>query len=82
MPDVIFEEQRISQRQREAMRQTSSFANWLIKVGIAKTESQAILITIGFVIISIVVSLFLFFGGGKTNAPPQSITPNQENNIK
>lgn len=82
MPDVIFEEQRISQRQREEMRQTSSFANWLIKIGVAKTESQAILITIGFVIISIIVSFFLFFGGGKTNVPPPSIMPNQENNIK
>ena len=67
MPDVIFEEQRISQREREAMRETSSFANWLVKKGIAKNESQAILILLGFVVIAVVVSLFLIFSSGTQN---------------
>lgn len=63
MSDVIFNEPRISQKERMGMRETSSFANWLIKVGVAKTEKEAILILLGFAIIAIIVSLFLFFRG-------------------
>lgn len=70
MGDVIFNEQRISERQRQEMRETSSFANWLIRVGIAKTEKEAILVLLIFTVIAITVSLFLFFG---TNKKPNKI---------
>lgn len=73
MPDVIFEEPRISQKQREEMRETSTFANWLIKVGIAKTESQAIIISLVFIVIAFVVSLVLFFSGSKKYVEPPKI---------
>lgn len=79
MPDVIFEEPRISQRERMEMRETSSFANWLIKKGIAKNEKEAILILLGFMIIAIVVSLFLFFGSSKKNTLPPKIMDNNVN---
>ena len=77
MPDVIFEEPKITQRQREEMRETSMFADWLIKKGIAKNENQAILILLVFVVIAVVVSLFLFFGGGtKNNFSPKIMDDN------
>lgn len=79
MPDVIFNEPRLTQQEREAMRETTKILDWLIKIGIAKTESQAILISIGFVIVAIVVSLFLFFGGSKKNIPPPKIMDNNFN---
>ena len=72
MPDVIFNEPRITQQQREAMRETSSFANWLVKKGIAKNEKEAIVISLVFVVVAVVVSSFLFFGiNKKPNKIPQ-----------
>lgn len=67
MPDVIFDEPKISQRERQEMRETSRFSNWIIKKGIARNEKEAILILLGFVIISIIVSMFLIFSGGTEN---------------
>lgn len=73
MPDVIFDEPKISQRERMEMRETSGFANLLIRVGIAKTERGAIFILLGFTVVAIIVSALLFFGGGgnKPNKIPQ-----------
>lgn len=72
MPDVIFEEPKITQRQREEMRETSTFANWLMARGFAKNEKEAVLILLGLVVIAVVISLFLIFSGGTASVPPPS----------
>ena len=77
MPDVIFNEPRITQQQREAMRETSSFANWLVKKGIAKNEKEAIVISLVFVVVAVVVSLVLVFSlGGEESASPKIMDNN------
>ena len=77
MPDVIFNEPRITERQRQEMRETSSFVNWLIRRGIAKDEKQAVVISLVFVTVAIVVSLFLFFGlGGEESVSPKIMDNN------
>ncbi|MFA4975410.1 MAG: hypothetical protein WC839_03065 [Candidatus Paceibacterota bacterium] len=49
--------------------ETPKMVQWVIKYsgGIIKEQRQAEYILLGFVVVAIVVSLFLFFGGSKNN---------------
>ena len=51
-------------------------ADWLVNHsgGIIKDEAQASYVLLGLVIVAIIISLFLFFGGGG-KVPPVKIPP-------
>lgn len=54
-------------------------AEFLVKYsgGLIKNEKQASYVILGFVALAIIISLYLFFGGGKT----ETKTPSPENFI-
>ena len=61
---------------------TPKLVQWVIKYsdGAIKNENQASYVLIGFVVVAIIVSFFLFFGGSKiektsTKIPPNFISP-------
>ena len=81
MPDVIFNEPRITEKQRQEMCETSGFANWLMKKGIAKNEKEAILILLVFSAIAIAVSIFLFFKNIETPPPSSLPAPSTERSM-
>ena len=60
------------QRSRSFQTPTPKIIQWVIKYsgGYVKDEKQAIYVLIGFVVVAIVISLFLIFGGGETVATP------------
>ena len=68
--DVKFEEYRV---ERPYYRGTPKVIQWVIKYsgGLVKDKKQAQYVLLGFVVLVIIVSLFLIFGGsGEQNTPP------------
>lgn len=69
------------QRPRSFETPTPKIVQWIIKYsgGAVKDEQQANYVLIGFVVLAIIVSLFLFFGGGSggkgSRLPPSLPTP-------
>lgn len=61
------------QRPRSFQTPTPKIVQWVIKYsgGLIKDEKQANYVLIGFVAVAIVISLFLFFGGGKPKPSSQ-----------
>lgn len=57
---------------------TPKMIQWVIKYsgGLVKDEKQASYVLLGFVVLAVVVSLFLIFGGG--NKQQKSFTPGAE----
>lgn len=74
-PKVVFEGEKFQQSQY-FQTPTSKIVQWVIKYsgGTVKNEKQANYVLIGFVVVAVVISLFLVFGGGsgktKFEAPP------------
>ena len=62
--------------------ETPKMIQWVIKYsgGLIKTEKQANYVLIGFVVVAIIISLFLVFGGGKS-ATQENFTPPAEKYI-
>jgi len=58
------------QHRRPRYSDTPKIIQWVIKYsgGYIKDENQASYVLLGFVVLAIVVSLFLFFGGGGNEA--------------
>ncbi len=52
---------------------TPKIIGWTMKLsgGLIKNKNQAQYALLGFVIVAIIVSLFLIFGGGETKLPPE-----------
>ena len=71
---IVFEDEEF-QRPRSFQTPTPKIVEWVIRYsgGAVKDERQANYFLIGFVALTIVVSLFLFFGGGRTSSNPEDI---------
>lgn len=56
---------------------TPKIIRWTMKLsgGLIKDEKQASYFVLGFVVVAIIVSLFLFFGGGSFSYQEKIITP-------
>ncbi|MEK7163339.1 MAG: hypothetical protein AAB775_01345 [Patescibacteria group bacterium] len=63
------------QRPRSFQTSTPKIVEWVIKYSgrLIKDERQANYFLIGFVAVAIIVSLFLFFGGGGQKLPPEKV---------
>lgn len=58
---------------------TPKIIQWVIKYsgGLVKDEKQASYVLIGFVVLAVVVSLFLIFGGGPSQPTEGTVPPDQ-----
>lgn len=63
---------------------TPKVVKWVIKLsgGLIKDEKQASYVLMGFVVVAIIVSLFLFFGGGTAGKPDLKTKADPQNAIK
>ncbi len=68
------------QRPRSFQTPTPKIVQWVIKYsgGAVKDERQANYVLIGFVVVAIVVSLFLFFSGGSFSKTANQAPPVRE----
>ncbi|MDO8676646.1 MAG: hypothetical protein Q7K16_03285 [Candidatus Azambacteria bacterium] len=68
-PKIVFEGEQFQRTTRSFETPTPKIVRLVIKYsgGLIKDENQANYVLIGFVVLAIVVSLFLFFGGGSSN---------------
>ena len=57
-----------------------AIVRWLIKRsgGLIKTEKQATFVIFAFIILAILISLFLVFGGGGQRSPEETFAPPAE----
>jgi len=55
--------------------ETPKIIQWVIKysAGLVKNKKQANYVLLGFVVVAIIVSLFLIFGGGGSNIPKEAL---------
>jgi len=73
---IVFGNEEFQRTRQSFQTPTPNILQWVIKYsgGVVKDEKQASYVLIGFVVVAIVVSLFLFFGGreskAKFEAPP------------
>ncbi len=65
-PKVVFGGDEFQRTRQSFQTPTPKIVQWVIKYssGYIKDEKQASYVLIGFVAVAIIVSLFLFFGGG------------------
>ncbi|PIY58727.1 MAG: hypothetical protein COY98_00465 [Candidatus Yonathbacteria bacterium CG_4_10_14_0_8_um_filter_43_17] len=65
-PEIVFESDEFQQTRQSFQTATPKIVEWVIKYsgGLVKDEKQASYVLIGFVVVAIIVSLFLIFGGG------------------
>lgn len=72
---IKFEGEEFQRPRQSFQTPTPKIVEWVIKYsgGAIKDEQQANYFLIGFVVLAIVVSLFLFFGGGGTAGSPEDI---------
>jgi len=75
------EEQQRPERPEEVfLPGTPKIIQWVIRYsgGLVKDEKQASYVLIGFVAVAIIVSLFLFFGGGRGGESEEKFLPPPE----
>ena len=67
-PKIVFEGEEFKQSVRSFQTPTPKIVEWVIKYsgGYVRDEKQANYFLIGFVAVAIIISLFLFFGGGSS----------------
>lgn len=75
LPKIVFKGEEFQRSARSFQTPTPKIVKWIIKYsgGAVKDERQANYILIGFVAMTIIVSLFLIFGGGGTTGSPKDI---------
>jgi hypothetical protein len=73
-PKIVFEGEQF-QRPQSFQTPTPKIVQLVIKYsgGAIKDEQQASYVLIGFVVLAIIVSLFLFFGGSGQELPPEKV---------
>ena len=73
-PKVMFENEQF-QRPRSFQATTPKMVEWVIEYsgGYVKDEKQANYVLIGFVVVAIIFSLFLVFGGGSSKSEKPGI---------
>jgi len=71
-PRVIFEDEGFQGPDRSFESENPKIIQWVIKYsgGYIKDEKQAQYVILGFVVVAIIISLFLIFGGGNSSKPP------------
>lgn len=76
---VEFQDERLQPRYEP---ETPRVIQWVMRYsgGLVQDEKQASYVLIGFVILAIIISIFLFFGSRTEIAPPPP-TPFQEGNL-
>lgn len=64
---------------RSSYHGTPKIVTWVIKYsgGLVKNEKQASYVLLGFVTVTVVIVLFLIFGGGSSQPTQGTIPPNQ-----
>ncbi|MBU6431576.1 MAG: hypothetical protein KGJ58_04585, partial [Patescibacteria group bacterium] len=69
---VVFEGEEFPRFTRSFQTPTPKIIQWVIKYsgGYVKDKKQASFVLLGFAVVAIIVSLFLIFGGGKTQVIP------------
>ena len=74
-PKIVFEGEGFRQSARSFQTPTPKIAQWVIKYsgGYVKDEKQASYVLIGFVVLAIIISLFLIFGGSGSVGSPKDI---------
>ena len=75
--EVQFKEQWQPQQRIPKKGWGEKLADFLVKYsgGLIKDETQASYVIIGFVAVAIIISLFLFFGGGSSSYQEKVTTP-------
>ena len=70
-PKIVFEGQEFQHSPQSFQTTTPKIVEWVIKYsgGAIKDEKQANYVLVGFVVLAIVVSLFLFIEGGASGDP-------------
>jgi len=70
-PKIEYEGQEFQYSTRSFQDETPKMTRWVINHsgGIIKNENMANYVLIMFAILIIIISLFLFFGGGRTGSP-------------
>lgn len=76
-PKIVFEGEEFQHSARSFQTPTPKIVEWVIKYsgGYVKDEQQASYALIGFVMLAIIVSLFLFFGSGSSSYNEKIIPP-------
>ncbi len=66
---IVFEGEQFQRTTRSFETPTPKIVQWVIKYsgGLIKDENQANYVLIGFVVLAIIVSMFLIFGGDSSN---------------
>jgi len=74
-PEIVFESDEFQQTRQSFQTATPKIVEWVIKYsgGLVKDEKQASYVLIGFVVVAIIVSLFLIFGGGNEGYNQENI---------
>ena len=74
-PEIVFESDEFQQTRQSFQTSTPKIVEWVIKYsgGLVKDEKQASYVLIGFVVVAIIVSLFLIFGGGNEGYNQENI---------
>ena len=88
-PKIVFEGEQFQRTTRSFETLTPKIVQWVIKYsdGYVKDEKQANYVLIGFVMVAIIISLFLIFGGGGNTGRKElerikTIDQNQFTNFK
>ncbi len=78
-PKIVFEGEQFQRTTRSFETPTPKIVRLVIKYsgGLIKDENQANYVLIGFVVLAIIISLFLFFGGGSDTS--KTLQKNFEN---
>ena len=76
-PKIVFESEEFQRTRQSFQTPTPKIVQWVIKYsgGAIKDEKQANYVLIGFVAVTIIFSLFLFFGGGSSSYNEKVIPP-------
>ena len=71
-PKIVFEGEQFQRTTRSFETPTPKIVRWVIKYsgGAVKDERQANYVLIGFVVLAIITSLFLFFNDIRSHSPP------------
>ena len=74
-PKIVFEGEEFQRPSQSFQTPTPKIVQWVIKYsgGTVKDERQANYVLIGFVMLAIVISLFLFFSGGGSAGNPKDV---------
>ena len=76
-PSVVFESEEFQPSKRSFQTKTPKMVQWVINHsgGRVKDERQANCVLLGFVVVMVVITLFLIFGGNNSSQIERNINP-------